>query len=389
MSNINFNIPETLNLAYELKKQNQLPEAVALLEKVICQIEHSHVSRVLAGFLLDALNYKRIVELPAIQKYDPRSYVIAKSFLAGDILNTDPICLDGHHALEKVAFIAMIKDEEDVIFFNLLWHYELGLRKFFLIDNLSTDRTLESIKLFEQIFTDTQVFILHDPVIAHYQGKKITGACRFAMSLWNNLEWLILSDADEFLCPMQPLHSIFENIPETIDAVIVPKSFYNLFPGESAEDNDFFFRRIRHRTPVTHISSKAIMRANPQFTVSQGNHHIFDQDNNEIHNYLCNLNLTYREFRMRSHTHYKKKVLNGGRAVEAAKQQGFAQVGGGHWEALYKLYLKQGEMGLHRHLVKFIEKESSRTTIQDPLPLDKIIAKMDSGKKISQLIGKN
>jgi hypothetical protein len=41
------------------------------------------------------------------------------------------------------------------------------------------------------------------------------------------------------------------------------------------DDDDLFFRRIVHRTPVMHISSKVIMRAPAQFTVSQGNHHLF------------------------------------------------------------------------------------------------------------------
>ncbi|MDP2901794.1 MAG: glycosyltransferase family 2 protein [Methylovulum sp.] len=388
MTKMILNIPEALNQAHDLKKKNKIDDAIALLEEVNDKGEHLSVVRTLASYLMDSLNYKKIVELPHIQKHDPRSYAIAASFLDGDVYDTNPICLDGHQVLEKVAFISMIKDEEDIIFYNLLWHYELGLRRFFIIDNLSTDRTLEYVKLFEQLFDDTQVFILHDPVVAHYQGKKITGACRFAMSLWNDLEWLVLTDADEFLCPMQPLHNLLERTPKTIDAIIVPKSFYNPVTGESAEDNDLFFRRITHRTPVTHISSKAIMRANPQFTVSQGNHHIFDREGSEIKNYACSLNLTYREFRMRSHSHYKQKVQNGGRAIAAAKQQGFAQVGGGHWEALYNLYLKQGEMGLRKNLERFMEKESSQTTLLDALPLDKIIAKMNASKKISDLIGK-
>ncbi|MDD5125424.1 hypothetical protein, partial [Methylovulum sp.] len=162
------NISEILNQAHDLKKNHRIEEAIELLEKTNNEVEHIDVVRVLAWFLMDTLNYKKIVELQHIQKYDPRNYVIAKNFLDGNIYGTDPICLEGQQVLENVAYISMIKDEEDIIFYNLLWHYELGLRKFFLIDNLSTDKTLQRIKLFEKLFDDAEIFILHDPVIAHY-----------------------------------------------------------------------------------------------------------------------------------------------------------------------------------------------------------------------------
>ncbi|MFN5541581.1 MAG: glycosyltransferase family 2 protein [Betaproteobacteria bacterium] len=381
MTKPNIDIADTLNHAYELRRNNKIDEAIALLEDVNFLVEDESVIRLLTLFLMDTLNYKRVAELPHAQKYNPASYAIAKGFLQGNLGNEDPICLEGHQVLENVAYISMVKDEEDIVFYNLLWHYALGLRKFFLIDNLSTDGTLEQIKLFERQFDDAQVFILHDPVVAHYQGRKVTGACRFAMSLWEKLEWIILTDADEFLCPKQPLYRIFRDTPPSIDAIVAPKSFYNLVSGDSMDDDDLFFRRIVHRTPVMHISSKVIMRAHAQFTVSQGNHHLFAQDGKEITNYSSSLDLTYREFRMRSHAQHKKKVVNGGMAVAAAKQQGFMQVGGEHWEEVYILYLKEGDAGLRRHFEKCVDRSTGRRNLFDPLPLDKVIAKLASRKK--------
>lgn len=381
----NIKISEQLKLAQELKRKNKIDEAIVLLENVNKKVTDVNVVRVLVSFLMATSNYEKVVAIPQIKKYIPRNYIIAKSLLEGELNSPEPICLSGHLPLVKAAYISMIKDEEDIIFFNLLWHYQLGLRKFFIINNLSTDRSLEYIQLFDRLFDDAQVYVLHDPEIAYYQSGKTTGACRFVMTLWPDIEWLVLTDADEFLCPMRPLHEILDNIPSTIGAIIVPKSFYNLVQGDSAYDNDLFFRRIQHRTPITHTSSKAIMRANMQYCVSQGNHRILDHTNTEISNYHCSLNLIYREFRIRSYSHYKKKVLNGGRAIEAAKQKGFLKVGGGHWEALYNLYLKEGENGLDRHLDKSIKKENIVTTILDPMPLDVIIKKISPQKNIGDL----
>lgn len=44
----------------------------------------------------------------------------------------------------------MVKDEEDVIFENLVWHFCVGFRKFIIVDNNSTDKTRILIEKFQK-----------------------------------------------------------------------------------------------------------------------------------------------------------------------------------------------------------------------------------------------
>jgi hypothetical protein len=370
-----------LEQAKTLKRQNKIEEAIEILEKANKDSKDNRIIHLLANFLLDSGNYQRIIQLSEIQKVESRCYAIAQYLANISLNNTDPLCLEGHQPLSNAAFITMIKDEEDIILFNLIWHYHLGLRKFFIIDNLSTDQTLQQIKLFENLFEDTRVFILHDPIVAHYQGKKITGATRFVMSLWPEIEWFFLVDADEFLCSTQPVHQVLSAIPASVDAIVVSKSMYILTSQDAAENNDLFFRRIQHRKPLTHISNKLIIRANFQVEISQGNHRLFSINKQEI-NYQSVPYFSYREFPIRSHQHYLQKTKNGGRAIAEAKQQGFNQVGGNHWEAAYNLYLKEGEAGVRKRLNTVITKNANEATIFDPFPLVQITNKLNITKDL-------
>lgn len=378
----NIEAQQLIDQAKALKQQGRIQDAIQLLENASQRLDNRRIAVLLANLLMETANYQKIVALDSIRKYQPRIHALAKIMPKSELTNVQPLCLTGHQPLSDVAYVAMVKDEEDIILVNLLWHYNLGFRKFFLIDNLSSDKTGERISLFERLFSDTQVFVLHDPVVAHFQGKKTTGACRFAMTLWEGLQWLVLVDADEFLCVNQPLHSLLANISEDVDALIVPKSVYELTSDDAVDDDELFFYRMRRRRLLGHVSekvnvsSKVIMRANMEFMVSQGNHRVLDVKGQEVSNYLGLAGLTYREFPIRSRKHFHKKIINGGRAIAAAKQQGFKDVGGIHWEAVYGLYLKEGEAGLTRIFDAKIKNSDTESYILDPLPIDAVLAQL-------------
>jgi hypothetical protein len=375
-----FNPQPILEQAQDLKHQKKMAEAIQLLEDASKDQDNFRIMHLLANLLLEAGHYQKIYDLPQIRQHDSRSYAIASALLAQETASVAPLCRQGHEPLANAALVTMIKDEADIILYNLMWHYSLGFRKFFIIDNLSADQTIHKIKLFEEQFSDTMVYILHDPVVAHFQGKKITGACRFVMALWPELEWLALVDGDEFLCTTEPLHSVLAALPEETEAVILPKSVYYLVSGDTVEEGDIFYRRIRHRTQVSHISSKVIMRARADFDVRQGNHRIFGPNGQEITAYTGSPQLTLREFPVRSRTHFKRKITNGGKAIAEAKRVGFNNVGGGHWELLYGLYQKEGETGLNRKFEEILQRNSSQATLTDPFPLDEVIAELSAQK---------
>lgn len=271
-------------------------------------------------------------------------------------------------ALPSVAFITMIKDEGDIILTNLSWHYRLGFRKFIVIDNASTDHTRTEILLFRQRFPEAVLIIIDDPITAHLQAEFTTGALRLACAIWPDLKWVFPVDADEFLCLEQPLETLLAAVPDDIDTLIFPKSFYKPVREEPpADDHTPLFQAIRYRTPLTMQSSKMAVRAHPHYRIDQGNHTV-------SHNGLYpeamgayHLGGHYREFSIRSLRQFRQKVINGGQAILAAELLNKPDIGGSHWRRWYADYLSQGEAFFPKLFASYTQPRDR--LIYDPLPI--------------------
>ena len=93
----------------------------------------------------------------------------------------------------------MIKDEDDIIYENLAWHFAVGFRKFILIDNNSSDNTRNLIQKFINETKElATVILIHDPIEEHNQYKLMTAAYRMSHEIWPEAEWIFPVDADEF-----------------------------------------------------------------------------------------------------------------------------------------------------------------------------------------------
>lgn len=87
--------------------------------------------------------------------------------------------------IEDIVLISMVKNEEDIIFENLVWHYAIGFRKFIIIDNNSTDNTKSIIEKFAALTEKKAiVFLINDKIFEHIQTRIITGSYLFAKSVW-------------------------------------------------------------------------------------------------------------------------------------------------------------------------------------------------------------
>ena len=64
----------------------------------------------------------------------------------------------------RIAIAMMIKDEVDIIKHNLMHHYSIGFRKFFILLNGCTDRSLQKILKFQDRFPDADVVYINDPI---------------------------------------------------------------------------------------------------------------------------------------------------------------------------------------------------------------------------------
>lgn len=359
----------------KLKQEGRHAEAIDLLASTFERVQHPLVGYRLIASMLDRGQLERIVQHPQARRFNTRDFALAEHLLQAG--STSPPLATGPDtpAIPDAALLMMVKDEEDILFENLVWHYALGLRRFFLIDNLSSDRTPALIQAFSDRFPDATVMVLRDPVQAYLQSRKTTAAARFSMTLWDDIRWWFPVDADEFICTTEPLAGLLAAQDPQTDAIIMPKSIYRM---RSADDDAAlpFHQRMTLRTPLGYQSCKIIARVHPEVVIGPGNHRLADLENRHQYRYVSPPGLTMREYPVRSFAQYLRKTINGGRAVESARQLG-QSVGGDHWVRLYGIYQAKGEAGLRQALTRELSPAPGRPAlIDDALPLTAVLDRL-------------
>ena len=240
----------------------------------------------------------------------------------------------------SIASISMFKDEEDVAYLNLVWQYDLGIKKFVVLDNFSSDGTDQKIRQFAQDYPQAEVYVIEDREIGYYQSRKMTALAEFAYSLWN-VEWIFPCDADEFLCCFRsPLDTVLESVSLEHRCIRLPlrnhylRSFYN------SEVNPL--KRMTHRNQYdAYTSSKVLIRWYPGIVIAQGNHDAYYEGESLLKIDGPPLGLLLRHYPFRSKDHIRKKIVNGGRAY--AKAPDLHQSMGYHWRQGYEQYQLRGE----------------------------------------------
>jgi hypothetical protein len=109
---------------------------------------------------------------------------------------------------EKLAMAILVKNEIDIIELNIRFHAHLGVHHFIVMDNGSTDGTLECLKKLQQEF---HIVIVENPTGVYQQSKWMTQLAKQARDQFN-ASHVIPNDADEFWLPEGD-----KSLPEQID----------------------------------------------------------------------------------------------------------------------------------------------------------------------------
>ena len=143
----------------------------------------------------------------------------------------------------------MVKDEDDIIYENLVWHFAVGFRKFVIVDNKSADKTLELIRKFAaETKNIATVIVMEDPIVEHNQYRIMTGSYHFAHELWPEAKWFFPVDADEFWVFSENQKSAINKIPNNIDAVsAVRNKYYPTLDYNDMPKTEKFWRKLHHR----------------------------------------------------------------------------------------------------------------------------------------------
>ena len=314
-----------------------------------------------------------------------------------------PYLVDDINGIPNAVYISMVKDEEDIIYENLVWHFATGFRKFIIFDNNSNDQTSLLIRKFAKETNGlTTVFIIDDPIVAYDQSKIMTIGYRMAHELWPEVEWFFPVDADEFWIFSQDPKIALDKIPKNIDAVAAirlryyPSEDYATFPLEEEFWHKLHYRDSlwREFTPDRYqhfMVPKIFLRYSSDFSLATGNHFVIykglfsipaDQEEQTLyHNPIIDVRydaadkygIFMREYHMRSIEQTKKKFTNALIAAsKVEKNNKTALQPGTHWTN-YKHYLAATDSPDEAAKLKFesyFQSVEEGKLIDDPLPIE-------------------
>jgi len=264
----------------------------------------------------------------------------------------------------RCAALLLVKDEADIIHANLSWLFRMGVRRFVVVDNMSTDTTPSEIHRFAAGHPQADLLVLQDQVVGYHQSAKTTAMAEFARTRWPDIEWLLPIDADEFCVAKHGVIAL-AYVPAHVQALTIPKVVHFL---HSSMGEGTLFERMRVRCPPFCVPPKIFLRANGAFRIDHGNHKIYANDGTPVH-YTGGFQYGFfhREFQTRSFSQFLSKIRNGGAAILAARAKGDA-VGGDHWLEHYRILMEEGEAGLRAVYDRNAFRTPGGLNVLDPFP---------------------
>ncbi len=123
---------------------------------------------------------------------------------------------DNFHKNPSLGFVALFKNEEDIIEEWIMHHKREGVTEFILIDNDSTDNSPTLARKYPEvtIIKDSRCPFNCTDNISH-QTQMVTDACKKAKS-----DWLIVGDLDEFwYIPKGKITDYLKTVPKKINQI--------------------------------------------------------------------------------------------------------------------------------------------------------------------------
>jgi hypothetical protein len=158
----------------------------------------------------------------------------------------------------KLAMTLIVRNEADIIEDNLRYHRAQGVDFFIVLDNGSTDGTVEILKSYE---TAGILTLVNMPgTMLTIQRKGNTRIARLAYEM--GADWVIHNDADEFWWPVTgDLKDALETIPDDLGVVLAPRTEFLPrpdSPGSFAERMTIREARFRRPPKTAHRTHPSV-----------------------------------------------------------------------------------------------------------------------------------
>ena len=228
-------------------------------------------------------------------------------------------------ALPKVVMTLLVRNEQDVIAENILFHYHQGVGGFIVMDNLSTDATVEVVR---DLAHSIPIELRHQQDDTYSQSVWVTEMAR-AAATDHYADWVINNDADEFwMFPDFDARHYLNGFADDVcgvvlkrhNAVLIEDAIWDGFDAHPCFTELFELQSLNQLGSP--LPGKCLHRASNQVTVQQGNHSVSGLPGPTVH---CDrariLHFPYRRFQQ-----YQSKIRLGG-AAYARNTQLQANVG--------------------------------------------------------------
>ncbi|WP_019908929.1 glycosyltransferase family 2 protein [Paenibacillus sp. HW567] len=252
----------------------------------------------------------------------------------------------------KLVMTILVKNEEDIIEENILFHKSMGVDSFIVTDNNSTDKTKDILLKYREKGWIEEIIEEKGEDIS--QQVWVDRMIELAIDRYK-ADWIINADADEFW------YSKSEDLKKTIatsNSNVIKCNIFNMLP---AQEGKFYSSNLMVKKYIEDIDSynlskfniftkqipKVIHRAKGYIQIFTGNHYVkmrFQRE--EISD-----DIEIFHFSIRSLNHFKNKMINGGKAYERNKK--LNKNIGEHWRYYYEGW-KSGVLDLNEEYEKSV-----------------------------------
>lgn len=232
----------------------------------------------------------------------------------------------------------LVKNEEDMLEKNLLFHKAMGVDYFIITDNNSTDSTPQIIRKYQEKGWIKEVI---EEKATNYEQKDWVDRMIGKAKTTYKADWIINADADELW--YAPSGNLKTELRAT-HANVLRCEMRSVYPEEGKPfwQWDKTVKTVDH--PETYDLSvyslferqnkKVIHRAAGYLQISMGNHKVTMLPTRAIDS-----TIHVYHYNIRGKKAFMEKMINGGKQLEQHK----GRHGGRHWRYFYRLY-KEGKL---------------------------------------------
>ena len=236
----------------------------------------------------------------------------------------------------RLIMTLLVKNEEDMLEENLIFHKAMGVDGFIITDNNSSDRTPEIIRKYKEKGWIVEAI---EEKATDYQQKKWVDRMIWKAKSVHKADWVINADADEiWYAPSGDLKtelvSSRANVLTCEMKCVYPeegKPFWQW--GQTVEVvNDLERYNLSRYSLFARQNKKVIHRTAGYIQILMGNHKV-----TMFPKKVAKSNIRIYHYNIRGKKPFLEKMINGGKQLE----QNPKKHGGRHWRYFYQLY-KEG-----------------------------------------------